>query len=86
MAKKLTDLPIEVRRQLVDTALNLTRLRKKARRAVLAVLVDDKRQVDVAKELRCAKQFVNTALRVVKPKLKEVESYFNSLSDDAPTV
>jgi DNA-directed RNA polymerase specialized sigma24 family protein len=79
MDQKLSDLPVEVRRQLVNTALDLTRLRKKARRAVLLVIVDDKRQVDAAKELRCAKQFVNTALRIVRPKLKEVEDYFKSL-------
>lgn len=79
MGTKLNELPLEVRRALVEAALDATKLRKIARKAVLLVMVDGHRQVDAAKALKCKKQHVNTALRIVKPKLKEVEDYFEQL-------
>ena len=79
MATKLNELPLEVRRALVEAALDTTKLRKVARKAVILVLVDGHRQVDAATTLKCKKQHVNTALRIVRPKLKEVEEYFEQL-------
>lgn len=81
MATKLNELPVEVRRALVEAAVDLTRLRTVARKAVLLVLVEGYRQIDAAKKLKCKKQHVNTALRIVRPKLAEVEDYFASLSE-----
>ena len=68
----------EARRLTIRAALGMTRLKSPSRRAVLLVMLDGYTHAAAGKKTGLLRQNVNKALRIVEPKLKQVEAYILS--------
>ena len=77
MANKLNgDKTQAARRLLISAALDMTRLHRKMRTACMMVLADGRTQAEAARRLGRSRKTVSKALRIVGPKLAEVQRAF----------
>lgn len=76
MGKKLKDKASQARGLLVSAALDMTRLRRKMRLACVMVLVEGHTQAEAARRIGRSRKTVSKALRLLSPKLTEVQRAF----------
>lgn len=75
MAKKLISHKEKARQLIVSAALDMTRYKRKVKRACKLVLLYNHTQAEAAEKVGLRKQNVSRALVNLKPKLAEVEAY-----------